>query len=57
MDKDRIKGALKQVEGAARERLGKASGDMSLEVEGKIENAEGTVQRAFGVAKDALRKG
>jgi len=57
MDKDRIKGTLRQIGGAAKERLGEVSGDTSLEVEGTIERAEGTVQKAFGKAKDALRKG
>ena len=56
MDKDRIKGTVKQAAGTIKESLGKASGDTSLEVEGKIEKAEGTIQKAFGKAKDALRK-
>lgn len=57
MDKDRIKGTLKQAEGAIKENLGKLTGDASLEIDGKIEKAEGTLQTAFGKAKDALRKG
>jgi uncharacterized protein YjbJ (UPF0337 family) len=57
MDKDRIKGAVKQAQGAIKEGLGKASNDASLEAEGKIEKASGTAQKAFGKAKDALRKG
>ena len=57
MDKDRVKGTAKQLEGSAKEALGKQSGDTSLEVEGKIEQAKGAVQKAFGKAKDALRKG
>lgn len=56
MNKDRIKGTVKQVKGAVKEALGKASGDTSLEVEGKIEKAEGTLQKGFGEIKDALRK-
>lgn len=57
MDKDRIKGTVKQVEGTIKEGVGKASGDTSLEAEGKIEKAEGTLQKKFGKAKDALREG
>jgi uncharacterized protein YjbJ (UPF0337 family) len=57
MDKDRVKGTAKQLEGSAKEALGKQSGDTSLAVEGKIEQAKGAVQKAFGKAKDALRKG
>lgn len=57
MDKDRIKGTAKQVEGTVKEQIGKLTGNESLEVEGKVEQAEGAVQKAFGKAKDALRKG
>lgn len=56
MDKDRIKGTVKQVEGSVKEALGQASGDTSLEIEGKVDKAEGTLQKAFGKAKDALRE-
>jgi uncharacterized protein YjbJ (UPF0337 family) len=55
MDKDRVKGTVKQVEGTVKEQLGKLTGNTSLEVEGKIEKTEGKVQKAFGEAKDALR--
>jgi uncharacterized protein YjbJ (UPF0337 family) len=57
MDKDRIKGTVKQAEGTIKEKVGQATGDTALEVEGKIERVEGTVQKAFGKTKDALRKG
>lgn len=56
MDKDRIKGTVKQAKGSAKESIGKLTGDPSLEVEGKVDQAEGTVQKAYGKAKDALRK-
>jgi uncharacterized protein YjbJ (UPF0337 family) len=57
MDKDRIKGTVKQAEGTIKEKVGQATGDTSLEIEGKVEKAEGTVQKAFGKLKDAFRKG
>jgi uncharacterized protein YjbJ (UPF0337 family) len=57
MDKDRIKGTVKQAEGTIKEKVGQATGDTPLEIEGKVEKAEGTVQKAFGKVKDALRKG
>jgi uncharacterized protein YjbJ (UPF0337 family) len=57
MDKDRIKGTAKQAEGTIKEKVGQATGDTSLEIEGKIEKSEGAVQKAFGKVKDALRKG
>jgi uncharacterized protein YjbJ (UPF0337 family) len=54
MDKDRIKGTVKQAEGSVKEQVGKLTGDASLEVEGKIEKTEGAIQKAFGKTKDAL---
>lgn len=56
MDKDRVKGAVKQVTGDAKESIGKLTGDASLEAEGRIEKAEGSIQKAYGKTKDALRK-
>jgi uncharacterized protein YjbJ (UPF0337 family) len=35
MDKDRIKGTIKQAEGTIKEKVGQATGDTALEVEGK----------------------
>lgn len=55
MDKNRVKGAAKQVSGAVKERLGQLSGDLSLEVQGKIEKTEGTIQNAAGKMKDAAK--
>ncbi|OVZ55088.1 CsbD family protein [Pigmentiphaga sp. NML080357] len=55
MDKDRIKGAAKEVKGTVKETAGKLTGNRSGEMEGKIEKSTGTVQRNFGQAKDRLR--
>lgn len=56
MDKDRIKGTVKQAEGAIKEQVGKLAGNPTLEAEGKIEKAEGALQKTYGKVKDALRK-
>ncbi len=56
MDKDRVKGTVKQASGKAKEGIGKLTGDAALETEGKIEQAEGSIQKTYGKAKDALRK-
>lgn len=56
MDKDRIKGAAKQSQGYVKEQTGKLTGNLPLEIEGKIEKAAGKTRKAFGKAKDALRK-
>jgi uncharacterized protein YjbJ (UPF0337 family) len=55
MDKDRIKGNVKKVEGATKETIGKLTNNPKLEAEGKVKKAEGIVQNKFGKAKDALR--
>ncbi|MBU8539503.1 CsbD family protein [Falsiroseomonas tokyonensis] len=57
MDKDRIEGAGKQAKGAIKEGIGKATGDTSMQVEGKADKAEGKVQNAVGGAKDKVREG
>jgi uncharacterized protein YjbJ (UPF0337 family) len=54
---DRMNGTAKQAEGTIKEKVGQTTGDASLEIEGKVERAERTTQKAFGKAKDALRKG
>ena len=55
MDKDRIKGAVKQMHGSAKEVIGKAIGDRKTEAEGAAENMAGKMQSGFGKAKDKVR--
>ena len=55
MDKDRIKGAAKQVKGIVKEAAGRLTGDVKLEAEGKTDKAVGKVQNAVGGLKDTLR--
>ena len=55
MDKDRVIGSAKQIKGAVKEALGKATGDTKLESEGKADKIEGKVQNAIGGLKDALK--
>jgi uncharacterized protein YjbJ (UPF0337 family) len=56
MDKDRIKGAAKQVEGSLKVGAGKLVGDAKLVADGHAEKVEGKIQNAVGSAKDELRK-
>ena len=56
MDKDRINGSANQAKGAAKEAVGKMTGDSKLKAEGAADKAKGKVQSAFGGAKDALRE-
>lgn len=55
MDKDRIKGAAKEVSGSIKEAAGKITGDRKTETKGKVEKNLGTAQNAFGKVKDAIR--
>jgi uncharacterized protein YjbJ (UPF0337 family) len=55
MDKDRIAGSAKQVKGAVKEAIGKATGDAKLQGDGKADKAEGKVQNAVGGLKDMVR--
>ncbi len=56
MDKDRIKGKVKEVAGAAQEARGKITGDEKDRQEGVAKQVEGKVQNTVGKAKDAVRK-
>jgi len=56
MDKDRIKGAAKDLKGKAKEAVGKVTGDAKIEAEGKADQVKGKAQNAVGGAKDALKK-
>jgi uncharacterized protein YjbJ (UPF0337 family) len=55
MDKDRIAGSAKQVKGAIKEAVGKATGDAKLQGDGKADKVEGKVQNAIGGLKDTVR--
>jgi len=55
MDKDRLRGAAKEVSGSIKEAAGKITGDRETETKGKIEKNVGTAQNAFGKVKDAIR--
>jgi uncharacterized protein YjbJ (UPF0337 family) len=56
MDKDRIKGKAKQVEGRVRDAAGGLTGNTSEQIKGKVEQAEGKIQEEWGKSKDAVRK-
>jgi uncharacterized protein YjbJ (UPF0337 family) len=55
MDKDRVAGSAKQVQGAVKQAVGKAIGDAKLESEGKADKIEGKVQNAIGGIKDTVK--
>jgi uncharacterized protein YjbJ (UPF0337 family) len=55
MDKDRIAGSAKQVKGALKQAAGKVVGDAKLESEGQVDKVEGKIQNAVGSLKDTLK--
>ena len=56
MNKDQVKGRVKQVEGKVKEVAGKLVGNDRLQAKGKIENAVGTAQAGMGDLKSDLKK-
>lgn len=52
MNKDSIKGKIKQGVGAAKEQVGKAVDSPTLRDEGRVDQAEGKIQASYGKAKD-----
>jgi uncharacterized protein YjbJ (UPF0337 family) len=56
MDKNRIKGTVKQVKGAAEETAGKLLGDDKLAAQGNADKTSGKIQSTVGRVKDALKK-
>ena len=55
MDKDRVKGSVKQAKGKIKEAAGKITGDTKLQAKGKADKTAGKIQSFIGGIKDALR--
>ncbi len=56
MDKDRIKGKVKQIEGELQKAKGKLTHSKSDKIVGEAKVVEGKVEEQYGKAKDAVRK-
>jgi uncharacterized protein YjbJ (UPF0337 family) len=56
MDKDRVKGAARNVGGKIKEGAGKALGDEKLKNEGRADRVSGKAQNVVGGIKDRLRE-
>ena len=54
--KDKIKGSVKQVKGAIKEKAGQASGDADLRDRGTAEKVGGTIQKKVGEVKKVFGK-
>ena len=55
MNKDQVKGRIKEAKGNIKAVAGALVGNKELEVEGKIEKAVGQVQGVYGDLKDDLK--
>jgi uncharacterized protein YjbJ (UPF0337 family) len=56
MNKDRIQGSAEQAKGKIKETVGKATGDVKLQGEGKADQVGGKFQNAVGGMKDAAKE-
>ena len=55
MDKDRIKGKMKDISGRVERQAGEWTDSEKMQGEGAAKQVEGKVQNAFGKMKDAAR--
>jgi uncharacterized protein YjbJ (UPF0337 family) len=55
MDKDRVKGKVKDISGRAERKAGEWTGNKDAQTEGARKQVEGKVQNIAGKAKDAAR--
>lgn len=55
MNKDQLKGAVKDTAGKAQKEVGKATGNKTQEVKGAAKQGEGKVQTAYGNLKETLK--
>jgi uncharacterized protein YjbJ (UPF0337 family) len=56
MNKDRVKGKMKDVAGRVERQAGEWTGDTEAQVKGAAKQVEGKAQNAWGKAKDAMKK-
>jgi uncharacterized protein YjbJ (UPF0337 family) len=56
MNKDQVKGRVKEAEGKIKEMAGKLVGNESLEAKGKIEKTLGHAQAKFGDVKQDVKE-
>jgi uncharacterized protein YjbJ (UPF0337 family) len=57
MNKDQVKGRIKEAEGKAKEVAGKVTGKETLEQKGKLQKAAGKTQAVYGDIKNNMEKG
>jgi uncharacterized protein YjbJ (UPF0337 family) len=55
MNKDQVKGAIKDAAGKVQEKAGEAVGSTEQQDKGLVNQAEGKVQKAYGDVKEVLK--
>jgi uncharacterized protein YjbJ (UPF0337 family) len=55
MNKDQIKGRIKEAKGKVKQVAGKMVGSKDLEKKGKIQHAEGKIQAGYGDGKEDIK--
>jgi uncharacterized protein YjbJ (UPF0337 family) len=56
MNKDQVKGRIKEAEGSVKEVAGRIAGKESLEQKGKLQKIAGKAQTAYGDIKSEIKK-
>jgi uncharacterized protein YjbJ (UPF0337 family) len=57
MNQDRVKGAIDEVVGSAKQQFGKLTGNKGTQVKGTVQVIKGKAESAWGKTKDAVRNG
>lgn len=55
MNKDQVKGAIKDAAGKVQETAGEVTGNVEQQDKGVVKQAEGKVQKAYGDVKEVLK--
>lgn len=55
MNEDRISGTSRNLDGKVEEGIGRATGDVTTQLQGKFDQAAGAAQDLYGQAADAAR--
>lgn len=55
MDRDRVKGKIKEVAGRSKRQIGEWTGDTRAQAEGGVQELKGRARNAWGKTKDAAR--
>lgn len=55
MNKDQVKGTVKDIAGEAQENLGKVTGNREQQVKGEARQVEGKLQKGVGDVKEGIK--